>query len=70
MLTAVECLAKASELEERAVRCGVPADRIEFLDAATRWRDLARRALVHENVARSLRPNDDWMPGRSATEQT
>ncbi len=70
MLTAIECLAKASELEERAARCGVPADRIEFLDAATRWRDLARRALVHENVARSLKPKDDWLPGRSATEQT
>ena len=70
MRTAIECLAKASELEERASRCAVAAERIEFLDAATRWRDLARRALVHANVARSLKPKDDFMPGRIATEQT
>jgi hypothetical protein len=48
MRTAVECLAKASELDERASRCAVPAERAEFLEAAVRWRDLARRALIHE----------------------
>lgn len=48
MRTAIDCLAKASEMEERAARCALPADRIEFLDAAIRWRDLARRALIHE----------------------
>ncbi len=62
MRTAIECLAKASELEERASRCAVSAERAEFLDAATRWRDLARRALVHEN-APALR-------GQTLTEQT
>ena len=48
MRTALECLAKASELEERAARCADPDARIEFLEAAIRWRDLARRALVQE----------------------
>ncbi|MEA3028938.1 MAG: hypothetical protein QOG13_263 [Sphingomonadales bacterium] len=44
-----ECLAKASALEERAAQCAEPDARIEFLEAAIRWRDLARRALVHEH---------------------
>ena len=48
MRTAIECLAKASELEERAAQCAEPAARVQFLEAAIRWRDLARRALVHE----------------------
>ena len=48
MRTAMECLAKATEMEARASRCAVPAERIEFLDAAIRWRDLARRAWIHE----------------------
>ena len=48
MRTAIECLAKASELEERAAQCAVPAARAQFLEAAIQWRDLARRALLHE----------------------
>jgi hypothetical protein len=48
MRTAIECLAKATEMEQRASRCAVPAERGEFRDAATRWRDLARRAWIHE----------------------
>ncbi len=50
MRTAIECLAKATEMEGRAFRCPVPAERIEYLDAAIRWRDLARRALIHEQL--------------------
>jgi hypothetical protein len=49
MVTVQECLAKASALEERAAQCAEPDARIEFLEAAIRWRDLARRALVHEH---------------------
>lgn len=48
MRTTLECLAKASEMEERASQCAEPAARVQFLEAAIRWRDLARRALVHE----------------------
>ena len=48
MRTAMECLAKASELEDCAARCAAPAARIQYLEAAIHWRDLARRALVHE----------------------
>lgn len=48
MRTAMECLAKASEMEQRASRCAMPDERVEFLDAAIRWRDLARRAWIHE----------------------
>ena len=44
----MECLAKASELEERASECAAPFARVELLEAAIRWRDLARRALIHE----------------------
>jgi hypothetical protein len=48
MRTFIECLAKASEMEERASQCALPITRIQFLEASIRWRDLARRALVHE----------------------
>ena len=48
MRTAIECLAKASELEERAAQCAEPAARAQFLEDAIQWRDLARRALIHE----------------------
>jgi len=48
MRTAIECLAKASEMEARAAECTLPATRMQFLDAAIRWRDLARRALLQE----------------------
>ena len=51
MRTAVECLAKASELEKRAVQCAEPAARAQFLEDAMSWRDLARRALLHEQRA-------------------
>lgn len=50
MLNAIECLAKASEMEERASRCTLPATHYQFLDAAVRWRDLARRALIQEQI--------------------
>jgi len=56
MRTAMECLAKASEMEERASRCAAPAARIEFLEAAIRWRDLARRALIHEQRGARAQP--------------
>lgn len=48
MRTVFECLAKASEMEERASQCAQPFARIQFLEASIRWRDLARRALIHE----------------------
>jgi hypothetical protein len=48
MRTASECLAKASELEARADQCSAPATRAAYLQVATSWRDLARRALIHE----------------------
>ena len=51
MRTALQCLAKAAELERRASRCAAPDARLEFLEAAIRWRDLARRALIHEQRA-------------------
>lgn len=47
MRTAMECLAKASEMEERARLCAEPAARVQYLETAIRWRDLARRALIH-----------------------
>lgn len=48
MRTALECLAKAAEMEDRALDCSDFAVRIQYLDASIRWRDLARRALIHE----------------------
>lgn len=48
MRTTLECLVKASELEQRAARCAEPGARSQFLEAAIRWRDLARRAWIHE----------------------
>lgn len=50
MRTTLECLAKASEMEERAAQCAIPLIRSQYLDAATRWRDLARRALIHDQL--------------------
>jgi len=35
-------------MEERASQCAQPFARIQFLEASIRWRDLARRALIHE----------------------
>ncbi len=51
MRTALECLARASEMEERAAQSALPALHYQYLDAAVRWRDLARRALVQEQRA-------------------
>jgi hypothetical protein len=48
MRTASECLAKASELEALAEQCSAPPARAAYLEVATYWRDLARRALIHE----------------------
>jgi len=55
MRTAMECLAKASEMDERAASCADLAMRVQFLEAAWGWRDLARRALVHERGGARLR---------------
>lgn len=49
MLSAQACLAKASEMEACAATCATLSYRAEFLDAAMRWRDLARRAWIHEH---------------------
>ena len=51
MRTVAECLAKASEMEERAAQSALPALHYQYLDAAVHWRDLARRALVQEQRA-------------------
>ena len=56
MRTTLECLAKASELEDRASQCAAPAERVQFLEASIRWRDLARRALIHEQRGALVRP--------------
>jgi hypothetical protein len=50
MRTALECLAKASEMEERASQCAMLLTRSHYLDAAIRWRDLARRALIQDQL--------------------
>jgi hypothetical protein len=55
MRTALECLAKASEMEECASQCAMPFARIQFLEASIRWRDLARRALIHEQRGAVIR---------------
>lgn len=51
MRTALECLAKASEMEERAAQSALPTLHYQYLDAAVHWRELARRALVQEQRA-------------------
>jgi hypothetical protein len=38
-------------MEERAAQSALPTLHYQYLDAAVRWRDLARRALVHEQCA-------------------
>ncbi len=48
MRTAMECLAKAAEMNMRGEDCGIPETRSAFLDLETGWRDLARRALRQE----------------------
>ncbi len=45
MRTAVECLAKAAEMNMRGEDCDALETRLAFLELGTRWRDLARRAL-------------------------
>lgn len=50
MLSVTECLAKASEMETRGAASPTLALRAEYLDAAIRWRDLARRALIHGEI--------------------
>lgn len=51
MRSALECLAKASEMEERAAQSASPALHYQYLDAAIHWRELARRALLQEQRA-------------------
>ena len=53
MRSAIECLAKASEMEERASQCATLLTRSHYLDNAMRWRDLARRALIHDQLGAS-----------------
>lgn len=59
MRSAQECLAKACEMEERASQSALPATRMQFLEAAVRWRDLARRALVHEQRGTISQPPEE-----------
>ena len=44
MHTAVECLTKAAELDERASQCEPGASRDAFLEMARQWRELAAMA--------------------------
>jgi len=48
MRTTLECLAKASEMEERASQCAMLFTRSHYLDTAMHWRILAGRALIRE----------------------
>ncbi|HYI63702.1 MAG TPA: hypothetical protein VEW71_02335 [Allosphingosinicella sp.] len=43
-------------MEDRASQCAMPITRIQFLEASIRWRDLARRALIHEQRGALMRP--------------
>lgn len=54
----MECLAKAAEMDERAKQCAMLKTRAEFLAAAMHWRNLARRALIHDQ----LRALDQFEP--------
>ena len=58
MRTVMECLAKAAEMDERAKQCAMLKTRAEFLAAAMHWRNLARRALIHDQ----LRALDQFEP--------
>ena len=51
MLSVIECLDRASEMERRSTTSPTLALLAECLDAAIRWRDLARRALIHGEIA-------------------
>jgi hypothetical protein len=44
MRTAEECLAKASEMEDRARQCGDDKGSIEYLALAKSWRYVAEQA--------------------------
>ena len=48
MLTAVECLAKAAEMDERAMECAAVEACAEYFELAQQWRELARRALAQD----------------------
>lgn len=48
MLTAIQCLTKASELEQRAAESLPPDARADYLDMALQWRRLAARALIQD----------------------
>jgi hypothetical protein len=56
MLTAVECLAKAVEMDSRAALSGATETRAEFLELAQHWRELARRALAQDQRQAILAP--------------
>ena len=56
MRTALECLAKASEMEKCAAQSALPALHYQYLEAAIHWRELARRALVQEQRAALAQP--------------
>jgi hypothetical protein len=53
MLTAIECLDRAAELEDRAEQSGDPAARASLIELAQGWRRLAVRAYV-QDVLRPL----------------
>ncbi|MDB5456909.1 MAG: hypothetical protein JWP92_2494 [Caulobacter sp.] len=57
MLTAVECLAKAAEMDDRALQCGATETRVEFFELAQQWRELARRALAQDQRDQIITPS-------------
>jgi hypothetical protein len=44
MITAIDCLARAADMDERAAICDGASDRASFLRVATGWRRAARMA--------------------------
>jgi hypothetical protein len=48
MRSASECLAKATEMDERAVQCGGSSHTAEYIEMASCWRMLSRMAAYQD----------------------
>jgi len=55
MLSMMECLDKAAEMDTRAAESTDPKVRAEFLTLSLRWRELAVRALRQDSWAAANR---------------
>jgi hypothetical protein len=51
MRSAPECLAKATEMDERAARCDGPLHSAEYIEMASCWRMLSRMAAYQDRWA-------------------